>query len=123
MKVPSYLLPVGQLAEGIEVSSDPQEVVTRDGEPKTSQVFPGQAWKIGVKYVLSERETTRNGMTVVDRETRDGSVTVWSQVKPLVSEGDVVTFESVMTGAFAPQDGNQSGNAVQFVQATNVKEA
>lgn len=120
MKVPSYLLPVGQLSEGIEVSSEPQEVLTRDGEPKTSQVFPGQAWKIGVKYVLSERETTRNGMTVVDRETRDGSVTVWARVKPLVSEGDVVTFESVMTGAFSPQDGNA---AVQFVQATDIKEA
>lgn len=119
MKVPSYLLPVGQLSEGIGVSSEPQEVLTRDGEPKTSQVFPGQAWKIGVKYVLSEKETTRGDVTVVDRETRDGSVTVWAQVKPLVSEGDVVTFENVMTGAFAPQD----GNAVQFVQATNVKEA
>jgi len=93
--------------------------VTRDGESKTSQGFLGQAWKIGVKYVLSEKKTTRNDVTIVDRETRDGSVTVWSQVKPLVSEGDVVTFENVMTGAFAPQD----GNAVQFVQATNVKEA
>lgn len=119
MKVPSYLLPVGQLAEGIEVSSEPQEVVTRDGESKTSQFFPGQAWKVGVKYVLSEKETTRGDMTVVDRETRDGAVTVWSRVKPLVSEGDVVTFENVMTGAFAPQD----GNAVQFVQATDIKEA
>lgn len=118
MKIPSYLLPIGQLSEEVEVSSPAQEVLTRDKQPKTSTAFAGQAWKVGVKYVLSSKKTEHNDVTVVDRETRDGSVTVWSQVKPMVSEGDRVAFENVMTGAFVPDD----GNAVQFVQATNVKE-
>lgn len=101
-EVPSYLVPVFQLSnDGVEVVNPPSEPQkNQEGEPKRNQAFPGlQAYRVGVEVVYSERETVRDGETVIKASTKTLNVTVWASSMPQVQVGDWVRFTTLMVGA------------------------
>lgn len=100
--VPSYLIPIYQLAnEGVEVTNPPSgPQKDKDGEIKKSQAFPGmKAYRVGVEVINSEREVIRDGETKLMSSVRPINVTVWASSMPDLNKEDLIRFTSLMVGA------------------------
>ncbi|WP_411702141.1 hypothetical protein [Corynebacterium sp. LaCa101] len=110
LSIPSYLVPVYQILEGVRVRTVPTGPETKGDMPKTNSYFPGcSAWKMQVSLVMSEEEGAGGAL---EREIRRQSITVWAPERPKVEADDIVMFQGVMAGAV---DGSV------FLQATGVE--
>ena len=95
--IPSYMVPVYQLMDGVRALSVPETPEQRDGQEKESPFFPGcRAWKVQVALTMSEEEVDDG---VVERQIRRQAVTVWTPARPAIYEGQKIRFIDLMAGA------------------------
>lgn len=107
---PPYLIPVGQLKEGVRVRTSPDAPRERDGVPQSNRFFPGcLAWPVEATIVLDEHAYADGS---VEKEVRGTRVTVWAPERPEIEADDIVVFQGLMAGAV-------EGSV--FLQATGVE--